>query len=211
MRIGNDIVDFSHEEELNKHENQRFLARAFTQEEIQMISSAENKAQTLWMLWSAKEAAFKACQKQDTKIIFSPKQFQVKTISLKTNFTGILQYHDTRLELTWTLPSTNVIHCCAILRNGSYGSKVHELIKKINLPNATYTDLSKSVREEFIHFLQAEIKIGNPLNIVRPEIGIDDRLKKGPPILRNGTHTVNNCDISLSHDKEWIAGVLLET
>lgn len=215
-KLGNDIVDFSHREVLEKYQDTRFLARVFCDKEIETILNAENKAQFLWALWSAKEAAFKACQKQNTNIIFRPKDFEVVTSEMENiPSLGTLYYQQKKCDLQWLHPSPYVVHCCAVLmaENETFTAwnEIHPLIKKINThPNIpiTYKQQSDAVREELIHFLKTKLKMEGNLSVQRPEIKINGQSKKGPPLLFDGEKPCVDYDISLSHDQEWLAAVV---
>lgn len=221
-KIGNDIVDFSQDETKNKYKDSRFLARVFSEEEITAILAAENKAHFLWALWSAKEAAYKACKKQNAKCFFSPKAFRVASESLAALascgdfLVGVLNYQQQRLDLQWTSPSDAVIHCCAILSENNLiftrWDEIHQLIKKIGVYAGnppTQAQQSKILREEFTDFLE-DRKIGKNLKIIRFETNINGRLRKGPPLLFEDDIPRTDCDISLSHDHEWIAAQCIQ-
>lgn len=222
--LGNDIVDFSDEALQEKHKDLRFLDRVFTEEEKAAILMAENGSKLLWTLWSAKEAAFKACQKRNPHIIFSPKNF----IHLTPLGRGEVFYRPLpnplpegergqekmRLDLRWSWPSRYVVHCCAVLSENNHiftrWNEIHTLIKKIpdkkNSP-PSYAQQSKAVREALIHFLQTQFQMSENLNVFRPNILINGIQKKGPPILRDGETLLSHYDLSLSHDNAWIAVV----
>jgi Phosphopantetheinyl transferase (holo-ACP synthase) len=61
--MGNDIVDFSIDEQ--KYLNPRYIQRILTdQEHIYLLKSTEPN-RFLWSLWAAKEAGFKALQRNN--------------------------------------------------------------------------------------------------------------------------------------------------
>jgi phosphopantetheinyl transferase (holo-ACP synthase) len=213
-KLGNDIVDFSSQEAQEKHLDTRFLARVFVAEEIEAILSAKNQSSFLWALWSAKEAAFKACQKKNSHLIFSPKMFQVKM----TGSSGTLYYEEQRLDLQWSWPSPYVVHCCAILTPEpqvfTRWNEIYQLIGKIktdpNIP-ITYGQQSIAVRQELVYFLKTKFEIEGDLSVRRPEIKINGQRKKGPPMLFDGEMHCADYDISLSHDHEWVAAVVRDS
>jgi phosphopantetheinyl transferase (holo-ACP synthase) len=218
--LGNDIVDFSDPALQEKHKDTRFLDRVFTEEEKTAILKAENGSKLLWTLWSAKEAAFKACQKHNPHIIFSPKNFihfplqERGEVFYRPLLEGERVQEKMRLDLRWSWPSRYVVHCCAVLNENNSvftrWNEVHTLIKRIsgekNSP-PNYAQQSKAAREALIHFLQTKFQMSENLYISRPEILINGVVRKGPPILIEEETRLSHCEISLSHDNEWIAAV----
>jgi phosphopantetheinyl transferase len=61
--VGNDIVDLTDPRCQGKSGSARFLARIFATEEAAAIRESEAPDETLWLLWAAKEAAFKVVSK----------------------------------------------------------------------------------------------------------------------------------------------------
>ena len=61
--IGNDIVDLEVARKNSKSANSRFLKKVFSEEEIEIIQNSDDPELVLWQLWSMKEAAYKAHQR----------------------------------------------------------------------------------------------------------------------------------------------------
>jgi phosphopantetheinyl transferase len=76
--IGNDVVDLSDPESSRDARHSRFDRRVFTPEEFESLSTNHTDAQRRWILWSAKEAAYKAARRESAEIAFSPLRFVVK-------------------------------------------------------------------------------------------------------------------------------------
>ncbi|WP_456441972.1 4'-phosphopantetheinyl transferase family protein [Psychroserpens sp.] len=74
--IGNDIVDLKQAAKDSNWKRPRFLNKVFTQKEQSIISSSENKNQMVWLLWSMKEAAYKAYVREFKQRFFNPKRIQ---------------------------------------------------------------------------------------------------------------------------------------
>lgn len=62
--IGNDVVDLAAAAKESNWRRKGFLEKVFSTEERSMISSAMNQHQMVWLLWSMKEAAYKAHQRE---------------------------------------------------------------------------------------------------------------------------------------------------
>ena len=59
MRIGNDIVDLKVAKIQSNWKRTGYLNKIFTQKEQKFISESENQNETVWHLWSRKEAVYK--------------------------------------------------------------------------------------------------------------------------------------------------------
>ena len=61
--LGNDIVDLADRRHVGKAGDHRFLQRVFTPKEQETILESLDPDHTLWLLWAAKESAFKTVSK----------------------------------------------------------------------------------------------------------------------------------------------------
>jgi phosphopantetheine--protein transferase-like protein len=61
--IGNDVVDLAAAEEQSNWQRKGFLQKVFTTGELKLLAASEHPHQTVWLLWSMKEAAYKAHQR----------------------------------------------------------------------------------------------------------------------------------------------------
>jgi hypothetical protein len=75
--VGNDVVDLSDPESSHDARHARFDRRVFTPEEFEALSSGHTDTQRRWILWSAKEAAYKAARRESAEAVFSPARFIV--------------------------------------------------------------------------------------------------------------------------------------
>ena len=62
--IGNDVVDLKAAAVQSNWRRKGFLEKIFSAEEQELISSAPEPHQMVWLLWSMKEAAYKAHQRE---------------------------------------------------------------------------------------------------------------------------------------------------
>jgi len=75
--LGNDVVDLAHHGTQPGAQHPRFDARVFSERERALI--AGNPSQPLrWVLWAAKEAAYKAAKKLDRAMVWAPARFEVE-------------------------------------------------------------------------------------------------------------------------------------
>lgn len=74
--VGNDVVDLAAPDARRKSADGRFLCRVFTAGERARILAAADPDRMLWMLWSAKEAAFKVARKLRADLPFAHRRFE---------------------------------------------------------------------------------------------------------------------------------------
>lgn len=75
--IGNDVVDLADPEVSPKGRHPRFDERVYSTAERASIGVSGAPDRLRWILWAAKEAAYKVARKADERAIFSPPRFQV--------------------------------------------------------------------------------------------------------------------------------------
>lgn len=76
-RVGNDIVDLLHPHAQGKSKNTRFRKRVFLPEEESLLLADRQPEAMLWALWTGKEAAYKAIQKDQWDIASTPRLYKV--------------------------------------------------------------------------------------------------------------------------------------
>ncbi len=76
--IGNDVVDLADPEVAGGERHPRFDARVFAPEERIRLGASADRERLRWMLWSAKEAAYKALRRSDPALVFAPSRFVVR-------------------------------------------------------------------------------------------------------------------------------------
>lgn len=77
--LGNDVVDLRDPETLAGARHPRFDGRVFAPEERARIARSGAPERLRWMLWAAKEAAYKVARKLDARTVFAPARFVVRT------------------------------------------------------------------------------------------------------------------------------------
>jgi phosphopantetheinyl transferase (holo-ACP synthase) len=73
--VGNDLVDLSDRETSAAEIHPRFDTRVFTAEELAVLHGSAAPARLRWILWAAKEAAYKLARKE-APVVFSPRRFR---------------------------------------------------------------------------------------------------------------------------------------
>jgi hypothetical protein len=121
--VGNDVVDLAAPAARGKAADGRFLHRVFTAGEIARIRAAADPDRMLWMLWAAKEAAFKVARKLRADLPFAPPRFEAWLDPTAPDGDGVrpsggVRLHGWRgLGLSW-LPvewraTDSLVHCVA--------------------------------------------------------------------------------------------------
>ena len=57
--VGNDVVDLWDARVVDKHRDERFVARVLDRSELALLEGAPDPNVMLWRCWAAKEAAYK--------------------------------------------------------------------------------------------------------------------------------------------------------
>lgn len=76
--IGNDVVDLRDPEAACGASHARFDRRVFSDAECEPLAGHYTETERRWILWSVKEAAFKAARRERADTAFSPKRFAVR-------------------------------------------------------------------------------------------------------------------------------------
>ncbi len=79
--IGNDIIDLQLARTQSNWQRPGFLEKQFTEREIQFIQDSEHPFQSVWRLWSMKEAVYKVVVQQFEKRFFAPKKLECTVFS----------------------------------------------------------------------------------------------------------------------------------
>lgn len=217
LRLGNDIVDCSLRGAKDKYQEQRFLQRVFTYSEQQAIQKSLNPNKLLWLLWAAKEAAYKACQKEQLNLVFSHRSFAVTAESvLKLQQAalvdemgyGIIEAGSRLLEFQWQCLSPAALHVTAALSDQSivWGDILMKTSYQLELNPDKYQQQSYQTRQ-LLYDLLSEHAAQGVYELCRPEIIKNGIKRKGPPVLfiNNAAHP--QIDVSLSHDGGWLSCV----
>lgn len=167
--IGNDIVDLKQAAKDSNWQRPRFLDKVFTTKEQQLIFSAKNQHQLVWLLWSMKEAAYKLNVQQFGKRFFNPKKMICNTLSETSGIVkiGNVSYFTTSIiteDYIYTIATLEVVK--------DYKSKCFKV------ENSAYKFQSEVLKNRF--FEAFPIK-DSSLEIRKNEVGVpklfqDDKL-----------------------------------
>jgi 4'-phosphopantetheinyl transferase EntD len=232
--IGNDLVDLRARESEGKSRDTRFVARVFTAREAELIAGSSSPDFALWMLWAAKEAAYKVAKKLRADAIFAHSRYEVSVDSPAESIEpdaeparlsghvlvhGIPGLELRRFPLAWT-SSPSFIHCVAMDVEGDFhalkiaiaghddldrlGADYHPTAREQASIPRARSAESLAVRR-LARALALEAGLGE-VEIVRERVGAE----LGPPLLfaRVGALPLAGWDITLSHDGTLAAAAL---
>ncbi|MBC9932216.1 4'-phosphopantetheinyl transferase family protein [Chitinophaga qingshengii] len=117
--IGNDVVDLSLAATESNWRRRGYLDKVFSPEEQQLIAEATDPDMMVWMLWSAKEAAYKMVHRATRRRTYAPQRYQVQ---LSGERKGLVQY-DSQLFFFRTSVNDSLLHTVAVA-GLQYWSKV---------------------------------------------------------------------------------------
>jgi hypothetical protein len=228
--IGNDLVDLRAREAAGKSGDARFVARVFSAREAELIARSAKPDYALWMLWAAKEAAYKVAKKLRPDAIFAHSRYEVMPDgaarplgddggslleSGRVLLRGLPGFDGASFPVEWRL-SPSFTHCVAMDAEGDFRSLRVAISARSDLDRdpAHYeptererASLAGRSAESFAvrrlaRSLAAEAGLGD-VEIVRERSGS----AFGPPRLypRGGTTPLAGWDITLSHDGDLVA------
>ncbi|AUC83035.1 4'-phosphopantetheinyl transferase superfamily protein [Lacinutrix sp. Bg11-31] len=184
--IGNDIVDLKQATIDSNWKRPRFLDKVFTKKEQEFILASENKHQTVWLLWSMKEAAYKVNVQQFGKRFFNPKRIECELVSLEKGMVSI----DSNNYFTESIITNEYIHSIATLN-----SKRSYVSAYFKMENSNYKIQSKTLKKKFLEFLNLDL-----IEIRKNDVRV-------PKLFQNGKK-LNTC-FSLTHHGKYSAFAIL--
>lgn len=212
--VGNDLVDFAADHNRGRIGQSSVLERVLTLDERNRLARENAGDYGFALLWSAKEAAYKAARKHDPALVFAPRCWQVDVDSLAPG-------PDERRATVAIAPNTMVIvrwqqgddwlHCVALL--GASPGFVDEAVAR---------SIDVETRGEFAERELAGFSCGESgavRNLVKRllhergfrgiEIVRDPGAKRRlPPRIYAGENPLAEVDLSLSHDGRFVAAVI---
>jgi len=210
--LGNDIVDLSVDE--FKYLNHKYIGRSLSDLEQEYLQNTSRKNVFLWSLWAAKEACYKASQKKNHQLIFSP-----ASIALPQSYLAKLVNHDYESPLVNTCKyqskvfqtqhswiGVKAIHCLAVEADSSHVLSEVDVAISCHNELSEYAEQSVMVRKIAQQLLESK---GVKASIERPLIQMNGYTKAGPPVLCSiENKQLLKHEISLSHDGSWVAVAL---
>lgn len=183
--IGNDIIDLSSAKKESNWKRKGYFDKIFTTNEQQIIKSAPDAEVCVWILWSMKEAAYKANNRITNCKEYAPIKINCELILTENNiYYGKVSYNNLKFH-TKTSVSNEYIHTIAL-----HNSKDFSAIRLILISNYP---------SNYIEYLSKYNYLTNNEKIVKNQFGI--------PNLYN---EISNqyTPISISHHGSFLSLVL---
>lgn len=125
--IGNDLVDRWHSKEESNWKRKGYLNKIYTLSEQLLIDSASDAEVMVWILWSMKEAAYKANHRITSVREYAPIKITCEIKEVKDQiYFGIVTYNNLQFQ-TKTCITEDYIHTIA-LHNSSDFSTLKEIL-----------------------------------------------------------------------------------
>lgn len=183
--VGNDVVDLGDLEALSGSSHPRFDARVFAPSEREALRRSGAPERLRWLLWAAKEAAYKLVKKREPHVIFAPSRF---VVSLDATLRGTVAYEEHCIPVFFCADG-QAVHAIATETGTDAGRIVSAFV-----PAREPRDASREARDLAASTL-AE-RLGVPLRAIR--IGRNGRI---PTVEVHG----RDLDLSLSHHGRFVA------
>jgi len=182
--IGNDVVDLAHRGVQPGAQHPRFDARVFSERERALIAGDATQ-RVRWVLWAAKEAAYKVAKKLDRTAVWAPARFEV---ALASHGRGSVR-HGAREFALRVEESAELVHALARAGTppGDECSGVAPLVGE---------DASAEARE------LACSALAGRLGVARGRLSIASRARI-PVLCADGAWA--HADLSLSHHGRFVA------
>ncbi|MDZ4165097.1 MAG: 4'-phosphopantetheinyl transferase superfamily protein [Smithellaceae bacterium] len=87
--MGNDIVDLRSLEAAGKGADLPFVARVLTAAEEEALDRSGRRDLLLWLIWAAKETAYKAVSKGEGGLSFIPRRFQMDPTGIPADLSSL--------------------------------------------------------------------------------------------------------------------------
>ena len=212
--IGNDLIDFRASHNRGRAEQPRLLARVLTASERTQLADEDAGDIGFALLWSAKEAAYKAAKKIQPALVFAPVRWQLASADLaladgSKRGTVFIADHPP-ISVSWQRTS-HWLHCIAV--RGDASTKTEHAVSALSdcMPRASFSerecDSFSREQSAAVRTLAKQLLAQHGITdceIVRERI--EHRLL--PPRVYSAGMARDDVQLSLSHDGDYVAAVI---
>lgn len=213
LLVGNDLIDLRAAHNRGRAGNPRLLARVLTAAERDRLAGEGGGDDGFALLWSAKEAAYKAFRKIRPDLVFAPGRWQVSfdaSSAASACINGSVGIDDdSRVAVHWRR-TEDWLHCIAVLGVGPADVE-SEVLALADCPPSSFTERERAgfSRAESAHVRWLAKRLlrqrgFDGIEIVRDQHGTS-RL---PPRAFAAGVPLAGVDLSLSHDGDYVAAVI---
>lgn len=109
--IGNDVIDLRLAAVESNWRREGYLHKLFSPEEQRLIMQTDEPDRMVWLLWSAKEAAYKIIHRETRQRAYAPQLYRVRLSGVAS---GRVYYKDRQLPFH-TVVSGSYLHTVAVV------------------------------------------------------------------------------------------------
>lgn len=223
--LGIDVVDLEHPRSRGKSSDRRFIARVFGDAEAAVIGASDDPDRTLWTLWAAKEAAFKAATLLSGEApVFRHGAFQVRLAS--DGRRGRVTYEDTCFDVRFQAPTGHLVAVAEYVGDrGPSGpalrhrvATVDAVMGDLGLVDPTLDDLRARLAPDearSVHSVRSALArlalrrdVAGWLDLDEGDLAVvcaEGRAGRVPPRLHRRGRPLADVAVSISHDGRWLA------
>ena len=184
--LGNDIIDLQAARSESNWRRKGYFQKVFSPVEQEWINTSPDPDQLVWILWSIKEAVYKAHFRITQLWEFAPAKVKITKIKLKEREAlGEVAYHD-KIFFSNTFISDTFVHSIA-------------LIDPLNFPTIQVLAL-KTLSRDYDLILRSRNLIKKDQKIIKTTEGIPNIVTKGENI---------PSPVSISHHGEFL-GIIIK-
>lgn len=185
--IGNDVIDIRTTRQESNWKRKGFLQKLFTEKECQFILEGDDPEFLFWLIWSAKESAYKIIHRNHQKMFFSPKQFEFLEdhFSNENGITGRIKFEESFFDFKSEFDG-NCIHTTAI----QSGHLINYISEIFPIVPTNYQTQRAGVRTSLINWFSENMDSTQPIEVRKDELGI-------PNVYESGVKSA--CFLSLAH------------
>ena len=191
--LGNDVVDLADPEVRPGSTHPRFDRRVFGPAERSALRASGAPNRLRWILWAAKEAAYKAARRLDPAAVFSPRRF---VVSLDARLRGHVEHEDLRFALR-VQEGASRVHALAAAPGLALGAVRAGVVRLAAAPSPA--DASAAARDEARRAAAALLGEGEGVLQVVGRGRLPVLLRRGEPVA---------LALSLSHHGRYAAFAL---
>lgn len=185
--IGNDVIDISATRQESNWKRKGFLQKLFTEKEFQFILEGNDPEFLVWLIWSAKESAYKIIHRRHQKMFFSPKKFEFLEdhFSNQNGIAGRIKFEESFFDFKSKIEG-DCIHTIAILS----GHSINNVSEIFPITNTSYQTQRAGVRTALINWLAENTDSTQSIEVRNDDFGI-------PYLYESGVNSA--CCLSLAH------------
>ena len=191
VAVGNDVVDLADPETRLSGLHPRFDERVFCAAERAALEASPSRHLLHWVLWAAKESAYKARKRLEPALVFAPRDFEVELVPppvarAEGTATGQVFHHGGVCDLEIRLDGASV-HAVARSRDAAEAWVVSAVERTEGDPGVAARRLAATA-------------IGSALGLDPDDVLVAGR----PPVVRHGAQPLDAV-LSLSHHGRFVA------